>query len=233
MSVPIERCAKDRFRRVREPDEGAADVGATPRESGSQSDYRGLHEALCSNGATTDDVRVGELIQDITRRLQRRYQVRDIHQAMEAACDVVWRYVKAPSAYDITAVPLVSLLTFYASRRLLNHMGRTRRRLSFEIPLADVVAARVQPRAFNQIVARSLVRHLLRSIRDPRDRALLLARLYGKRRTDELAAALGVSDLTPPDRLRAVKQAKDRLDKAVVRWWTRLSANQNTRFVPR
>jgi hypothetical protein len=177
-----------------------------------------LHRLVCASAPSARDTAAKLVLDYVVPRLERRFRTVDDQLIQEAAEDVLMAYLERPGKYDISrGMNLFELLGFYARRRVLDRIRNEARRHSMEVRVSHLILSPPQPLLEKLRVFR-IVRSVLASIPSPGDRQLALLRLKGERRTERLALAIKATTLDGADRQRAVKRAKDRVDKYLAAW---------------
>ena len=105
----------------------------------------------------------------------------------------------------------------YARRRVLDRIRSEARRRSMEVRVTQLMLPPDQP-PLQKLPVFRIVRSALASIPNPADRKLGFLRLKGEHHTKRLAVAIKANTLDGAECQRAVKRAKDRVDKRLAAW---------------
>jgi DNA-directed RNA polymerase specialized sigma24 family protein len=186
-----------------------------------------FHRRLCDGDRTASDELAELLLDPLAERISRQFPRADEHLHYQAVADALLDYCARPQQFDEgRGVPLASFLLMTCRRNMLNLLrGETRRR-THEGQAAQMSAPSIvelDPVAGNLLQQEeNAQRHqqeedLMNLLQDPKDQQILALRLEGERRTAAFAAILGVSHLPIEAQRRAVKRAKDRIDKILRR----------------
>jgi len=186
-----------------------------------------FHRRLCDGDRTASDefaaLILGPLVEQVARRYPRTYDQIIWDGVSEAFLD----YCARPHQFDERrGVPLDRFLHMASWRNVANTLRDNRRRRAREEEVARAYAT--SPVELDPVVGNLLQQEesaqlhqqeddFMNLLRDPNDRQILALRLQGERRTEAFAAILGISHLPVEDQRRAVKRAKDRIDKILHR----------------
>jgi DNA modification methylase len=185
------------------------------------------HRRLCAGDRTASDDLAALLLTPLHERISRQFSRADEHLCSQAVADALLDYCAEPQRFDeARGVPLARFLLLASRRNMLNLLrGESRRKAREEraaqmqaessVELDPVVGNLLQQEENAQLRQRE--EELMRLLPDPKDRQILALRLQGERHTEAFAAVLGISHLSPEEQRRAVKRAKDRIDKIMRR----------------
>jgi hypothetical protein len=174
------------------------------------------------------------LLDPLTEALRRRFPaLPDPNLAVDTATDSLFRFVQQPESFRPERGGLWNYLFMDALGDLRNAWEKERRRRSQEIvfdPVAhdrpdrnssveEAVVRKLAPQGLpDGAEAAGLVDRLRGDVQDERDWQVVVLMVSGERTTRAFAEALGITELSPAEQRRRVKQAKDRLRLRLKRW---------------
>ncbi|MCY1041213.1 hypothetical protein OV208_07770 [Corallococcus sp. bb12-1] len=138
----------------------------------------------------------------------------DQEEARECTFRAISDYLDQPESYDRDQSLLRSFLTLAARRNVLDSRRSEQKRIVREQKFADVVELRTRPP--NEVMETAVetalaLKRLERRNMKPSDLGLLELVLQGESSTLALARPLGLEGLPAPERMRVVKQNRDRV----------------------
>jgi DNA-directed RNA polymerase specialized sigma24 family protein len=158
------------------------------------------------------------LISDLRRKFP---NLRDPHLVQTVATDTLITYFEHPERFDPAKSPLIGYLYMDAYGNLRNILMQQQIfvELHPHVPEHEVIAAIAGDDPEQELIEKSspLVQRTIEHLTDSRDRELVLMMMDGVRETSAYAEVLGIQDRPIGDQVRAVKQHKDRLKKALRR----------------
>ena len=191
-----------------------------------------LHESLLAGSPRGLEEAFNLFHQSITSRLSRRprYRRADPQAVEDAVMEAILNYVAHPRSFDPSrGKSLGGYLEFAAERDLLNTLRTEQRRRRRQTKAAGDAAraahnfVELSSPAGNLLEKERAVRsarereRAMALLADPADRKVFELRQAGERKTTLFADALGLAHLPAAEQRRAVKRAKDRIDKILVR----------------
>jgi hypothetical protein len=153
----------------------------------------------------------------VPRWLQRQFPRAPREFTVDAVTDTLVRdYLARPQQFDPRAGTLLSWLELGAKRNLQNRLQAETRLQARERKFAEERVISVAPEAEDD-QRREKMRRLLKSVCQPYEFQAALLYMAGERRTEAIAAALGLSTLPEAQQRRESKCFTDRLKKRIVR----------------
>jgi hypothetical protein len=169
-----------------------------------------LHTAVLGGYLAAIELLTAILLNSGRRILRPRFSNVDVAIINDAVEDAILRYLVAPYRYDVTRARLDTFILGDARHRVLHCLRAERRRLQHQqllIPTAHPWGlAEASDNASDERAAA-----MLNAVAVGQERAFLVAKLRGERRTVALAHILGAAHLPKPEQARVVKRAADRL----------------------
>lgn len=188
---------------------------------------RALQEAIHRRILAGDPVARSELftrlLEPLLERLAFRWpRLRGSEGLTDQAIDSIMRYVSAPGRFDPRRASLLHYLVLDAQGDLINAYRRPALATeSLEVVELDPVRRKrlgvVTDHYPSSSGAAELIERVKEILPDPRDQKVVALMANGERSTVVFADALGLSDRTPSEKRRLVKQAKDRIKKRLDR----------------
>jgi len=186
-----------------------------------------LHQRLITGDRTASEELAARLLEPLCSRVRRDYPRVDEQIIADGVIDAVLEYCAHPERATVTSSSdLPGLLATAAWRNVANALRGERRRVRREERFGrDVAGPHVEHgAALGKLIGEEertererRIQRLMELCPDDADRTVLRLRLAGERRTDAFACALGIEHLPPAEQRRAVKRAKDRIDKMIRR----------------
>jgi hypothetical protein len=163
-------------------------------------------------------------------RLSKRFKnIDDPHLIETAVIDAIMDYLTSPSQYDPCRGNLFGYLILKAKSDLLNYLGQKKIDHSL-MDLAEIVELEDDSSVYGieltnemdietEIIEKSspLWERLSKLITDKTDQEMVLLIMNGVRDTDTFAEVIGIQKLPNKEKIRIVKQNKDRLKKVIQR----------------
>jgi hypothetical protein len=185
-----------------------------------------LHDRLLAGELIASAQIAEKYLAGIVQYLQRKHpNLPDPHLAETAAIDAMLNYLGRPQQYNPAKASLEQYLRLSARGDLRNLIEQQRRRQkalgamqvveldapSSEYTVEDERTLSVEDQAL--ILASPFWRRLFEVVPDGKDMELVLLMMEDVRATEEYAAVLGISHLSPIEQAASVKRNKDRLKK--------------------
>jgi hypothetical protein len=170
-----------------------------------------LHKGVLRGDASSRERLAAVLLKVVPRILRREMPYIDGHIVNDGVEDALMSYFGVPSRYDPLRARLDTFIVTDARRRIhheLRSMGRRRLREARFVRTDDLLWPDEEYRAARVDV---ILRRLIAAVAQGQERALLEAKVDGERRTDVLAAILGVAAASTKERRLAVRRAVDKL----------------------
>ncbi|MGH3320501.1 MAG: hypothetical protein ACRDN9_10025 [Streptosporangiaceae bacterium] len=200
----------------------------------SQEELRALHEALLAGDPTASATAATLLLPALRRRFAGRHDLdrADIDSLVGLS---IAAYIAEPERYDPDKGPLLPYLYRDVDGDIGNEVAKRARRPETprDTELLELKAVHGNPTPEDEVVDRldslDLPRETVEAALEEvgglseEDREFLLLRAEGVRDTHTYAAVLGIAHLPVAQGRRAVKRAKDRLDKRLERIRDRLN----------
>jgi DNA-directed RNA polymerase specialized sigma24 family protein len=196
-----------------------------------------LHARLLSGDPTApSDLAIGYL-DKLVRALHAIFPRVDEQLLETAAIDALLELAQRPERYDSSRGTLAGYLRMSARGDVLNALRSEQRRRAHHTPVEDVELAQGSGNALiegpcdpAQEVLRTQpmspqLAALIRTSFDQTEWQVVQLMLDGERRTSEYAAVLGIAKLPEIERVRVVKQTKDRLHKRLQRLAPRVQSD--------
>lgn len=181
-----------------------------------------LHERVLANHPYAVEAVIERLLPLLTHVVQQSFPRTDEDLIVNAVEDALLEYSRQPQRFDRSrGIPLLAFLRMAALRNAMNLVRTESRRLRKEKDLraeAGASPAANPPQATADEVhdPAILASAVAGVVRAEEERAVALW-LKGERRTEPLAVALGIGELTADQQRRTVKQLKDRMRKRLQR----------------
>jgi RNA polymerase sigma-70 factor, ECF subfamily len=171
-----------------------------------------LHHRLTTGDRTVVEDLVRQLMDAVHSRLRRSFRYVPDADVWDATEDAILDYIVRPESFDASrGIALERFIHMAAWRNLANIVAASERRRAREDrhapPPSCVVTTDPEPPA----------PQLSLCIVDPAERRAARLWLAGEKRTQPIAAALGMSSLSTGEQRREVKRFKDRLLKRFLR----------------
>lgn len=167
----------------------------------------------------THEGALNEVASRLLRRLpaiiRRRFPKASDDVISIAVGDAIMDYAQHPGRFDpARGIPLERYVGAFARRNLINEIVADKRRLRREQIYAHSQNRVALPHSGPQV---ELVLRKVQRLTNGDERHAATLWLSGEHRTEILACALGVAELSPIDRQREVKRFKDRFVKRIIR----------------
>lgn len=186
-----------------------------------------LHHRLLAGDRTASEEVASFLLASLTREVSSQFPQMDQEVVWDGVVDAILDYCARPRQFDEgRRVPLDRFLHMAAWRNVENTRQKEKRRKTREGKIGqdptEVIVA-LDPVTGNIVQKEEVVHYqqrqtaLMNVLQNPQDQQILALRLQGERRTEVFAQILGISHLPIDGQRRAVKQAKDRIDKILLR----------------
>jgi hypothetical protein len=192
--------------------------------SGSSPQFQAmLMEDLAARIGRGDAAALGELAQHLLpvlmRRLRRAYGRVPSDLLSDACEDAILEYGASPRRFDpARGVPLDRFLQMAAARNLADLLKADARRRRRETTYVERQQSAPRVRTLLGVEGETDARRrILSVVHGGLERTALAQWLAGEQRAASLAAALGISHLSPVEQRREVKRFKDRVRKRVLR----------------
>jgi DNA-directed RNA polymerase specialized sigma24 family protein len=186
-----------------------------------------LHRRLLDGDRTASEAVARLALEPLFERVRPSYPRIDEHAVMTGVVDAVLEYCAAPEKVSPEdGQHLMNHLARAAWRNLANLVrGQKRRRTREEcygdratreaVEQSDPLGILLQRE--EEAERQKRIESLMKLLPDPDDRTILSLRLKGERAVEVFAKALGLSHLPVEEQRKAVKRAKDRVDKVIRR----------------
>jgi DNA-directed RNA polymerase specialized sigma24 family protein len=185
---------------------------------------RTLHRRLCNGDRTAPEEVARLLLPPLVQEISRQFSQTDEHVIWDGVSDAILDYCAQPDSFDEKRnVPLDRFLRIAAWRNVANAVRGEKRRKARE---EKAVHAYGEPSVELESAVGNLLQQekdeqhqtkLMNALQSETDQQILALRLQGERRTEAFAKILGISHMSVNDQRRAVKRAKDRIDKLLRR----------------
>jgi hypothetical protein len=184
-----------------------------------------LHARLV-DGDSTAAAAIAEIFLPLVLKRLAHYIAHDDdpHLAQQATLDAIWNYLENPGSYKPGKLDLLGYLVMSAKGDRLNSLDSVRRRAQHEVTAqprvanwdgdseyeaeyadtADFVAAIVENES-------SVYGWLAERLTSQEDLCMVELMLEGVHRTETYAIVLGITEMSPAEKARVVKQNKDRI----------------------
>lgn len=186
-----------------------------------------LHRRLLDGDRVASEELIALLLSPLTDRLARRFPHTDEQLIADGIVDALLEYCAQPDRFDAErGVPLDRFLSTAAWRNIANSLRGEHRRKAREekahAAYGEPLVA-LDPTAGNLLQQEESAQRrrreveVMQMVRTPADQEIVTLRLQGERRTEVFADILGIAHLPAAEQRRAVKRAKDRIDKVLRR----------------
>lgn len=185
-----------------------------------------LHRRLLDGDRVASEECAELLLEQLVGEVARKFPHTDIHLVSDGVTDALLDYWGKPFSFDLSrGVPLYRFLVQASKRNVSNLLRGEQRRKVREEKWAESLDEKVvelcvppgNPMQNEVPLQRQQLAKLAQAVEDPVDKKVFELRMKGERRTTEFAKVLGLTHLTVAEQRRQVKQAKDRIEKALQR----------------